>query len=113
MLNFPNLNPNSIDSDRVKPRIRVTQLGDGYVQREADGLNTIQHFFTVAFVGLSEVNKDLLINFVQARAGIEPFLWYHPGEKRHYQMVCSEWQSTFEYPAWKVGLRFEEDFNPV
>ncbi|WP_231119674.1 hypothetical protein [Piscirickettsia salmonis] len=48
------------------------------MQREADGLNTLRHYFTVSFIGLSEIEKDSLINFVTERTGLEAFLWYHP-----------------------------------
>lgn len=113
MLNFPSLLPTKIDMDKLKPRLRITPLGDGYVQREADGLNTLRHYFTVSFTGLSEIEKDSLINFVTARAGLEPFLWYHPGEKRYFQIICSEWQANLQHSHWTVVVRFEEDFNPV
>ncbi|WP_238358225.1 phage tail protein [Piscirickettsia salmonis] len=52
MLNFPSLLPTKIAMDKLKPRLRITPLGDGYVQREADGLNTLRHYFTVSFIGL-------------------------------------------------------------
>ncbi|WP_238397533.1 phage tail protein [Piscirickettsia salmonis] len=88
--------------DKLKPRLRITPLGDGYVQREADGLNTLRHYFTVSFIGLSEIEKDSLINFVTERAGLEPFFGITPEKnatfksfvlsgKRTYNTIIGRW----------------------
>lgn len=79
----------------VKRRARVlkSEFGDGYTQRVADGLNAIEHVWSVNWEGLTDSEADTLDNFLGARGGWEAFEWAPPrGAGTAVKWVCEEWE---------------------
>lgn len=79
--------------EQRKPRVRVAQFGDGYQQRVADGINTNPKNWSLAFTKRGQTEADGIMDFLDARAGIEAFDWTSPaGVAGKY--ICSEYERT-------------------
>lgn len=91
----------------VKPRIKVVNFGDGYQQRQRDGLNTLLRKYQLVFRGTPEVARDIE-RFFERHAGVEAFHWipYDIQEKRIF--VCKEWTSTLFSTHTDINCTFEE-----
>lgn len=93
-----------------KPRVRVAQFGDGYEQRQKDGINNDLRTHSLKWAG-----RDSLINeiesFLEDRAGVESFYYIHKkGEKRLYK--CSEWTRVdIDYQSAEISATFKEVVN--
>jgi phage-related protein len=77
------------------PRVRKTQLGDGYEHRIRFGLNTDLKSWELEFNRRSETETTNIRNFLQARGGVESFTWTPPFFSAVAgQYVCEQWQIT-------------------
>jgi phage-related protein len=79
----------------VTPRVREAQLGDGYSQRVADGLNTLDEDNTWTF-HLSDTDANTLEAFFVARAGWDAFSWQPPRYAASCNWICTSWSRTYE-----------------
>ena len=92
-------NPSYSAQNSVKPNIRSVQFGDGYEQRQGNGINTLRQMWTVAFTkrDLSEINA--IETFFQTQAGVQYFYWTPPRQSTQLKFICKEWQRTIEAGA--------------
>ena len=79
------------------PRVRTAQFGDGYQQRVADGINTRQEFWSLAFNGVTDTVAGQIDAFLVARNAVESFDWTTP-DGRAIKVVCDEWNRDFSEP---------------
>jgi phage-related protein len=80
-------------TESSKPRARKFQAGDGYEQRVRFGLNTDPKEWSLTFSNQTDTERDNIVTFLSARAGVESFDWTPPrGTAGKY--VCEEWQVT-------------------
>lgn len=77
------------------PRTLVAQFGDGYSQRQADGLNANPKAFQLKFENRSNTEADNIEDFLTARGGWEAFDWTDPdGDSGKY--ICKQWERVRE-----------------
>ena len=65
--------PDRFFSKASKPRVLVAKFGDGYEQRLADGINTIEQTFDVSFVNRSKTEIDDIMAYFDAKGGVTAF----------------------------------------
>lgn len=79
-----------------KPRVRVTNFGDGYEQRVPDGINTARDAWSLRFAVRNDTETNAILAFLRARNAFEAFNWTPPGEVAPIRVICREWQRTFD-----------------
>lgn len=76
-------------SRNIRPKVLVSQFGDGYEQRVADGINNRARVWSLSFTRVSTV-IDEIEQFLIDRNGVESFDWTPLGESAG-KFVCEEW----------------------
>lgn len=79
-----------------KPRVRVFSFGDGYEQRQADGLNARNDTWDVSFQNREDAEAADILQFLATRAGVEAFDWTPPNESTAIRVVCREWNRSLD-----------------
>lgn len=86
----------------IKPRVLVSQFGDGYQQRIADGINSINESFSISFNNRSKAEVDDIGAFLEAKKAVTKFIFTIPDTnntsrtgERDYKVVCSEFSIRY------------------
>ncbi len=95
------------------PRVRTAKFGDGYEQRTPDGINAMEREFpALVWTPLSAANKDVILNFLRARKGSEPFRWTPPAEAQSIVVKAVTWTvRRASGPWWTVEATFVRVFD--
>lgn len=97
----------------TEPRVTRVQFGDGYEQRVPNGLNTMPAKFNLTFENREEAEKNQIIAFLKARAGVQNFNWTPPGETTPLKFVCRKWADQFvKANRYTISASFEQVFEP-
>lgn len=95
---------------RIKPSVNQTKFGDGYELRVATGLNTTPRTWEVSFTR-SVGEAQVILNFLEARAGREAFAWIDPMNKEG-TYVCREWGGGQQaFGVYVIQATFEQVFE--
>lgn len=99
-------------TESSRPRARKVQFQDGYEQRLRFGLNTDPKEWDLTFTERTDTERDQIIAFFEARAGVESFDWTPPrGIAGKY--VCEEWQVTLRSCNFNtIRTKFRQVFEP-
>lgn len=74
------------------PRLNGPQFGDGYTQRALDGLNSLDQTMDVSWDPISKAERNQVLAFFRARAGVSAFSYTLDGETRTF--IATTWKST-------------------
>ena len=97
-----------------KPRVAVSQFGDGYSQRVGMGINRIVKEWNLVFKSKSVSDANSIIAFFDDRAAVEGFLWQPPGESTTYSVLCTEWSKTYDSNiSATVQAKFTQIFDAL
>ena len=97
----------------MRPNVRRVAFGDGYEQRLAYGLNTNLQVWQLAFSARTDVETDSIMNFLDARNGVESFDWTTPDNVSGKKWVCRQWQkSMIAFNINSISCQFEEVAEP-
>ena len=100
-------------SRKNKPNVRAIKFGDGYEQRQAVGVNVNQQEWNLRFAARTQVEKTEILDFFEARAGVESFDWTPPGDANAKKFVCSEWDDTIDnHDLYTVTATFRQVYEP-
>lgn len=98
-------------SKKTGARILEANLGDGYSQRAADGINAIKDEWNLEWV-VNNTDADTLTNFFAARGGYESFDWQPSGESVSKKWTCKSWSKTpVGLNVWSISATLEEAFD--
>jgi phage-related protein len=96
----------------VKPRVRIAKFGDGYEQRQADGINTQAQVWALTFANRSNTDTAAITGFLAARGAVEAFTWTPPDSTASIKVVCREWQKTMNrFNLNTISATFEQVFE--
>lgn len=96
-----------------KPRVRRVSFGDGYEQRQGDGINTTPATWDLQFQNRTNTEAATVIDFLEARAAVEAFTWTPPNEVAAIRVVCREWSKSIDRANLNtVSAQFVEVFEP-
>ncbi|MAX33219.1 MAG: phage tail protein [Halomonadaceae bacterium] len=99
---------------RTQFKVDQTEFGDGYVQRQPAGLNSVRDTWSPSWTLLTQAEYEQLDGFLRARKGVTPFLWQPPWEDTPRQWICQELSSQRPTSARfaSISATFVEDFSP-
>lgn len=94
----------------VQPPVRVIKMGDGYEQRQTQGIARKPRRYTLLFREARE-RADAIDAFLTARGALESFNYTHPGDAAGV-FVCREWTKTNTGQGVReISATFEEVFE--
>lgn len=97
----------------AKPRVRVVSFGDGYEQRQADGINARAETWDLQFQNRTDSDTAAIVGFLEARNGVEAFDWTPPNEVTAIKAVCREWNKSVDrYNLNTVTAQFQRVYEP-
>jgi phage-related protein len=99
-----------------KPRVRRTELGDGYEQRIRFGLNTNLKSWALTFTTREITEIQAIRTFLDARGGSESFTWTPPPifGATAGQYVVDEWETIQDSCAYGgVSATFRQVPEPA
>lgn len=96
----------------IKPRVRVASFGDGYEQRQGDGINAQPQTWNLQWQNRDNTETGNIKTFLAARGGVEAFDWTPPNEVTAIKVVCREWSVTsVRYNLNNVAAQFHQVFE--
>jgi len=81
----------------VKPRVLMAELGDGYQQRAADGINTMRESWNLTWKNRLNADIKTLTDFFELNSGFISFEWTAP-YKTEKKYICSDWSVNNDNP---------------
>lgn len=99
-------------SNSTKSNVSKVQYGDGYVQRQSKGMNTLVKSWSLSFNTRSDSEADSLISFLEERYGVTAFTWTPPGQPQA-KWTCSDWsRSVAAVDVNNISLQLELVYEP-
>ena len=65
--------PDKSMAKQSTPRVLVASFGDGYEQRIADGINTLDETYTLTFATRLKADIDDIVAFLDLKKGVSSF----------------------------------------
>ena len=91
--------PDRNTAKNTKPKVLKAAFGDGYEQRIADGINTLQQSFSVAFNNREKEEIDDIISFFDSLRGVTAFNYTYPdtntGGEVTVKVVCEDYNINY------------------
>ena len=114
MATFPAITASYGAQKSSKPKMRMTQFGDGYEQRTTFGLNQNPKEWSLTWQNITEANADTIETFLDARAADgASFDWTPPDTATSYKWVCQQWDKTIPYTGRAtITATFRQVFEP-
>ncbi|MGF6958007.1 phage tail protein [Paraburkholderia youngii] len=79
----------------LEPRVLSAAFGDGYTQRRPNGINTQDKVWSIEMRNQSaQVAADVLA-FLEARNGVDVFIWTPPRTTTPQDVICPKWSSAY------------------
>jgi len=91
-------------------RVKKAQFGDGYSQRVADGINTIQRKWSVSFTNTATA-IDAIQLFLDTEKGVTSFTWVPPVGDSGLFLCDSYSRSIDDYDNETLSATFIEVFG--
>lgn len=96
--------PDKSMTKTAAPRVLQITFGDGYEQRIADGINTINETYSLSFKTRTKEDIDDIVFFLDARKNVSKFIFTMPdsnnttrtGEK-DVKVVATNYSVTYDY----------------
>lgn len=96
--------PDKSMSKSVSPRVLTAKFGDGYEQRIANGINSIDETYSLTFKTRTKEDIDDIVVFLDAQKNVSKFLFTMPdtnnttrtGEK-DVSVVSTQYSVTYDY----------------
>ena len=110
---FPDVGLSRGSGPRTTVRVLEKQLGDGYTQSAADGLNAAPLTFKAVFGAAPKADITTIATFLKRHGGHTPFLFTLPDETSARRWRCTTWTG----PTWvsatyrSLTATFIEDFG--
>jgi phage-related protein len=86
------------------PKVLRASFGDGYEQRVANGINSIEEKYSVSFKNRTKEDIDDIVDFFDGKAGVTKFPFTLPDSnnttntgEHTVQVVCEQYNTNFEY----------------
>lgn len=82
------------------PKVRVSIFGDGYSQRIAQGINSLDQSFSVAFQNRTKAEIDDISTFLDTVKGVTAFNFTYPdtnsgGNEVTIKVICTTYSTTY------------------
>jgi phage-related protein len=92
--------PDNVMARQSTPSVLMIKFGDGYEQRAANGINSIQELFDVSFSPRQKSEIDDIIDFLDSKKGVTSFNFTIPdtngtNNETTIKVVCQEYATEF------------------
>jgi phage-related protein len=82
------------------PKVRTSIFGDGYSQRIAQGINSLEQNFNVAFQNRTKAEIDDISTFLDTVKGVTAFNFTYPdtnsaGNEVTIKVICTTYSTTY------------------
>ena len=100
------------------PKLLIARFGDGYEQRIADGINSIQETFSVTFNNRSAAEIDDITGYFSSLKGVTAFTYTIPDEKESggelaLKVVCENYSQNYHHDGYySVSATFRRVYEP-
>lgn len=95
------------------PRVRSSKFGDGYEQRQEDGINSMQEIWDLQFMNREAEVGNAIDAFLTALKGVAPFTWTTPSGVSG-SFICKDWTYSLDRGNnVSITARFEQVFDPT
>lgn len=95
----------------VKPKVRVSNFGDGYEQRQANGINTQPKNWSLRFSLRTNTEADAIETFLKTQAAVLSFDWTDINSVAG-KYVCRSWNRTKDrFNLNTITATFEQVFE--
>jgi phage-related protein len=88
-------------SSQTQPKVLVAKFGDGYEQRVADGINSLQQSFSISFNNRTKEEVDDITGYLGSLKGATAFSLTIPdsnnGGERTIKVVCDNYSQMYMY----------------
>jgi phage-related protein len=100
MTTFAPRPPDTTISNPHKPRVLNSEMGDGWIQRIEDGLNSDMPALTLTWTNLSVAEATYINDFFKTRKGVTKFEYQPPHINYSAQknFVCQDWSADLSSP---------------
>ncbi|HHR6079075.1 TPA: phage tail protein [Providencia alcalifaciens] len=89
------------------PRIKAVRFGDGYEQRQPDGINHQLKKFNIT-LSLKPNTAEQALDFLAKHGGVTSFLFQPEKSKQAIKVVCKKWSSDSSNIRLNISAEFEE-----
>ncbi|MFK3915771.1 phage tail protein [Psychrobacter sp. NPDC078501] len=89
-------------------RVNKTQFGDGYSQHSSFGINNIIKNWSGTKTGDWDTVIAPILDFLDAHAGVKPFLWTDPHGKTKQYTCAGASTPQRKGNFWQITLNFEQ-----
>lgn len=82
------------------PKVRTSIFGDGYSQRIAQGINSLNQSFSVSFQNRTKTEIDDISTFLDTVKGVTSFNFTYPdsnsgGNEATVKVICTTYSTTY------------------
>ena len=96
--------PDRSMTKQSRPRVLVASFGDGYEQRIADGINTLNETYSLTFATRLKADIDDIVGFLDGKKGVSSFILTFPDTnnttrtgERDVKVVTTNYSTTYDY----------------
>jgi phage-related protein len=104
--------PSYASAVETTPRLKLVQMGDGYIQRTSDGINASREKWTLVFKNISDQDYSDINGFLKGNIGYS-FDWKPPGESSTRKFLVQDaWKRDFvSYNVNNLSVTFIQVFE--
>lgn len=110
--------PDKTMTRKSKPKVLTANFGDGYQQRIADGINSIDEVYTLRFKNREKAFIDDVVDFLDGKKGVTNFDFVVPdpsagSNEKTIKVICSDYSTNFEYDNfYTLTTTFKRVYEP-
>lgn len=75
-----------------KPKVTKATFGEGYEQRQADGINNALATWELTFTGVPPYDAEYIEAYLKQMNGVTAFDWTPPNRSVSSKFVCDDWE---------------------
>jgi len=96
--------PDKSMAKQSTPRVLVANFGDGYEQRIADGINTLNETYSLSFANRLKADIDDIVAFLDGKKGVSNFTLTLPDTnnttrtgERDVKVITTNYSVSYDY----------------
>lgn len=98
MATLPNITHDYANTKNIEPRVLTANLGDGYQQRAADGINCDPETWDISWTNRAYADINTLDDFFKGLGGHTSFDWTPPRASESNKYICTTWNRSYSNP---------------
>lgn len=105
--------PDFSSKKNSEPKVTAVQFGDGYTQRQPQGINSNPKSFDLTFSTRDNSEADAIEAFLDTQGAVYAFDFTPPYATSSLRVVCAKWARSYDSATFStVTATFMEVFEP-